>query len=161
MWEGGKPYALDPQTLETIGEDDLGGALAGNANFAAHPHYDRRTGEMVNFGIQPGLSSTIALYTLDADLNVTAQYRWEVPGFAFIHDFALTDDYAVFFQNPVTVNPLPYWFGFRAQPNVSSFSLTARRKSICFRAVADGCAPTKPTPALCFTTSMPTLQMTC
>jgi all-trans-8'-apo-beta-carotenal 15,15'-oxygenase len=113
LWEGGKPYALDPQTLETIGEDDLGGALAGNANFAAHPHYDRRTGEMVNFGIQPGLSSTIALYTLDADLNVTAQYRWEVPGFAFIHDFALTDDYAVFFQNPVTVNPLPYWFGFR------------------------------------------------
>jgi carotenoid cleavage dioxygenase-like enzyme len=24
LWEGGKPYALDPETLETIGEDDLG-----------------------------------------------------------------------------------------------------------------------------------------
>lgn len=113
LWEGGKPYALDPRTLETIGEDDLGGALAGDANFAAHPRYDRRTGRMVNFGVQPGLSSTITLYELDADFTVLSRHRWETPGFAFIHDFALTDDYAVFFQNPVTVNPLPYWFGFR------------------------------------------------
>lgn len=30
-WEGGAPYALDPATLETRGEEHFGGALAGQA----------------------------------------------------------------------------------------------------------------------------------
>jgi all-trans-8'-apo-beta-carotenal 15,15'-oxygenase len=36
-----------------------------------------------------------------------------VPGFAFIHDFAITPHYAIFLQNNVSFNPLPYLFGLR------------------------------------------------
>jgi all-trans-8'-apo-beta-carotenal 15,15'-oxygenase len=113
LWEGGKPYALEPNRLETLGVDDLNGTLAGGAVFSAHPKVDPSTGNLINFGVNPGLYSTITLYELDSALAVVSRREYQVPGFAFIHDFALTDKYAIFFQNPVTINPLPYWFGTR------------------------------------------------
>jgi all-trans-8'-apo-beta-carotenal 15,15'-oxygenase len=36
-----------------------------------------------------------------------------VPGFSFIHDFIITPHYAIFFQNPVNFNPLPFLLGMR------------------------------------------------
>lgn len=113
LWEGGQPHALDPQTLETRGLSNLGGILKPGENFSAHPRFDPETGRMVNFGVVPGLSSTISLFEFNDAFGVTARHDYKVPGFAFIHDFALTEEFGVFFQNPVTVNPLPYWFGMR------------------------------------------------
>jgi all-trans-8'-apo-beta-carotenal 15,15'-oxygenase len=40
---------------------------------------------------------------------VTREYT--LPGFAFLHDFALTENYYVIFQNPVTVKNAPYMLG--------------------------------------------------
>lgn len=58
LWEAGKPHALDLQTLETWGEDDLGGLTKG-LNYSAHYKRDKQTGEIFNFGISPGLNSTL------------------------------------------------------------------------------------------------------
>lgn len=47
--------------------------------------------------------STCRLLTpLSADFGIAASREYELAGFAFLHDFALTENYYVLFQNPVT-----------------------------------------------------------
>lgn len=120
LWEAAPPHRLDPNTLETIGLDDLDGILQHGSAFAAHPwidpasEQDNGTPCLVNFAIKPGLSSTITLYELDPAGKLLRQYSHTIPGFAFIHDFAITPHYCIFFQNPVKFNPLPFLLGQRS-----------------------------------------------
>lgn len=120
LWEAAEPHRLDPQTLETLGLDHLDGVLSKGAAFAAHPWIDPASEPdggapcLVNFAIRPGLSSTITLYEFSPDGTLLRQHDQAVPGFAFIHDFAITPHYAIFFQNPVRFNPLPFLLGYRA-----------------------------------------------
>ncbi len=117
MWEAAAPHRLDPGTLETLGLDDLDGGLKPGEAFAAHPWIDPASEQdsgapcLVNFSITPGLSTKITVYELSAEGTIQRRYSHAVPGFAFIHDFAITPHYSVFFQNPVTFNPLPFLIG--------------------------------------------------
>jgi all-trans-8'-apo-beta-carotenal 15,15'-oxygenase len=117
LWEASHPHRLDPHTLETMGIETLGGALQEGTPFAAHPRLDPggqgRDPRMVTFGLKAGLSSTITIYELDASAQVVKQHAHSVPGFTFIHDFAITPNYCLFFQNPLSFNPLPYLLGLR------------------------------------------------
>ncbi|MEO0407741.1 MAG: carotenoid oxygenase family protein [Cyanobacteria bacterium P01_A01_bin.135] len=119
LWEAAKPYRLNPHTLETIGIDDLDGILAEGDSFAAHPWVDPTCqftgGEpcLVNFSVQPGLSTQINLYEFYPSGKLRRRYSHNLPGFAFIHDFAITPNYAIFFQNPVSFNPVPFALGLR------------------------------------------------
>jgi all-trans-8'-apo-beta-carotenal 15,15'-oxygenase len=119
LWEAAEPHRLDPRTLDTIGLDYLDGVLAQGSAFAAHPRrdpaskFDEGNPCLVNFAIKPGLSTTIKLYELDRSGRVVQQHNYAVPGFAFIHDFAITPNYCIFFQNAVSFNPLPYVFGIK------------------------------------------------
>ena len=54
LYEGGRPWQLDPDTLDTIGEYDFDGELKGGYTYSAHPTWDPATGELFNFGIQYG-----------------------------------------------------------------------------------------------------------
>ena len=47
--EGGHPYQLDRETLETIGSTDLGW-LQKNESYSAHPTVDYESGEVYNHG---------------------------------------------------------------------------------------------------------------
>ena len=117
LWEAAEPHRLDPATLETIGLDRLDGVLKPGDAFAAHPWIDPACNQddgapcLVNFSIKPGLSSTITLFEFDPAGKLLRKHAHSVPGFAFIHDFVITPDYAIFFQNPVSFNPLPFLFG--------------------------------------------------
>ena len=51
LWEAHRPFILDPQTLETRGEDDLGGLLREAQPFCAHPQFDAATGRLVGFSL--------------------------------------------------------------------------------------------------------------
>lgn len=119
LWEAADPHRLDPHTLETLGKDSLNGVLSDGEAFAAHPRVDPSCEQdggapsLVNFSIKPGLSSTITIFELNPDGKVIRQYAHSVPGFAFIHDFAITPNYCIFFQNPIAFNPLPFVFGLR------------------------------------------------
>jgi all-trans-8'-apo-beta-carotenal 15,15'-oxygenase len=119
LWEAAQPYRLDPKTLETLGKDNLNGILDEGDAFAAHPRIDPGTennnGErrLVNFAIKTGLSSTIILYEFDVTGQLVQRQARSVPGFAFIHDFAITPNSCIFFQNPVIFNPIPFVLGFR------------------------------------------------
>lgn len=119
LWEAAEPYHLDPNTLETIGKDYLDGILEEGEAFAAHPRIDPNCAQngdqpcLVNFAIKPGLSTTITIYELDTAGKLLRRQARSIPGFAFIHDFAITPNYCLFFQNPVSFNPLPFVLGFR------------------------------------------------
>ena len=119
LWEAAEPHRLDPATLETIGLDYLDGVLPPGGAFAAHPRFDPAcemddgAACLVNFSIKPGLSTAITLYEFAPSGQILRQHTHAVPGFAFMHDFAITPNYCVFFQAPMTFNPLPYLLGLK------------------------------------------------
>ncbi|MEX0267781.1 carotenoid oxygenase family protein [Leptolyngbyaceae cyanobacterium UHCC 1019] len=126
LWEAAEPHALDPHTLNTLGLDYLDGVLKPGDAFAAHPRIDPTSGKegdacLVNFSIKPGLSSTITLYEFATDGQLLRKYAHSAPGFAFIHDFAITPHYCIFFQNPVTFNPLNFLAGTRSAAECIQF----------------------------------------
>ncbi|MBV9385730.1 MAG: carotenoid oxygenase family protein [Chroococcidiopsidaceae cyanobacterium CP_BM_ER_R8_30] len=127
LWEAADPHRLDPQTLETLGKDSLNGVLSPGEAFAAHPRFDPSCNQddgapcLVNFSIKPGLSTTITIFELDPAGNIIRKQAHSVPGFAFIHDFAITPNYCLLFQNPVSFNPLPFVLGWRGAAECIKF----------------------------------------
>ncbi|MGA9377978.1 MAG: carotenoid oxygenase family protein, partial [Phormidium sp.] len=119
LWEAAEPYRLNPDNLATLGMEDFDRVLQEGDAFAAHPRidpsckWDGGKPRLVNFSIKPGLSTTITIYELDESGKIIQRHAHSVPGFAFIHDFAITPNYCIFFQNPVSFNPLPYVFGWQ------------------------------------------------
>ncbi|MFE4106424.1 carotenoid oxygenase family protein [Almyronema epifaneia] len=136
LWEAAEPHRLDPHTLETLGLEYLDGALQAGSAFAAHPKIDpscdRLGGEpcLVNFAVKPGLSTTITLYEFNPLGQLINQHSHSVAGFAFLHDFAITPHYAIFFQNPVTFNPLPYVLGLKGAAECIEFNPKAPTRVI-------------------------------
>jgi all-trans-8'-apo-beta-carotenal 15,15'-oxygenase len=112
LWEAAEPHRLLPETLETVGLDYLDGVLQPGDAFAAHPRIDP-AGKLVNFALKTGLSTTVKVFEFDRSAKLETSYEHVVPGFAFIHDFAITPNYCIFFQNPVGFNPLPFLFGMK------------------------------------------------
>ena len=70
---------------------------------------------MVTFGVKAGPRSTIRVMefaTDGPDAGALLHDRSDsFNGFAFLHDFAITPNWAVFLQNAVAFNPLPYVTG--------------------------------------------------
>jgi all-trans-8'-apo-beta-carotenal 15,15'-oxygenase len=122
LWEAAEPYRLDPYTLETLGLEYFDGLLDPGDAFAAHPRIDGETERLVNFSIKPGLSSKITIYEFDPSGKLLTKHSHYVAGFAFIHDFAITPNYCIFFQNPVTFNPLPFVLGWRGAAECIKFN---------------------------------------
>lgn len=142
LWEAAQPYRLDPSNLETLGLDDLDGILTESGAFSAHPRIDPQGPEgkpvLVNFALKVGLSSQIFLYELDTEGKLLRQYGHEMPGFAFIHDFAITPNYCIFFQNPVSFNPLPFALGLRGAAECIKFDPKAKTRATLIRRDGSG-----------------------
>ena len=144
LWEAAEPHQLDPNTLETLGLDYLNGVLKPGEAFSAHPRIDPgrdrdRTGvsgraadqpRLINFGVKTGLSSTITLYEFDLKGRLANTHRHNIPGFAFLHDFAITPNYCIFFQNPVSFNPLPYLVGTKGAAECIQFNAKQPTRAI-------------------------------
>jgi carotenoid cleavage dioxygenase-like enzyme len=96
--EQGLPYALEPDTLETIGEYSFGRAINQVSPFSAHPCLDPDTGELYNFGIS--FSATrpcLNYYRFSAAGTLECRQRVRIPHPSSVHDFALGPRYAVFY----------------------------------------------------------------
>lgn len=116
LWEAALPHCLNPHTLETLNLETFDGLLGKSAAIGAHPKIifdSAQTPCLVAFGLKAGLRSKIDTYELDRQGKVIQHLVHRIPGFAFIHDFAVTPNYCIFFQPPVFFNPLPYVFGLR------------------------------------------------
>ncbi|MEL6551843.1 MAG: carotenoid oxygenase family protein [Cyanobacteria bacterium J06621_11] len=138
LYEAGAPYRIDPNTLETIGAEDLNGHLnsktlpssklaalkrraKGQQAMTAHPHIDPVCDRLVTWtwGIDVHLgkpnSLVIELTEYCTDWQPQSQIRYQMPGAAINpHDFALTSNYYVFFENAFSLKILPYLLGQKA-----------------------------------------------
>lgn len=115
LWEGGNPYSLNLQTLETRGLDNLDGLDQGTP-YSAHPKCDPETGEIFNFGVTPGINAKLNLFKSDRTGKIIQKSSFILHGFPVVHDFVMAGQYLVFFIPPVRINLLPIAIG------LSSFS---------------------------------------
>lgn len=117
LWEGGRPWQLDPATLDTIGEHDYDGKLGKFNAFSAHGKVNPRTGVYYNFGIRPSFSpkgaltgkGAIDLYRIAPSGDLVEKGAFEVDFLSFCHDFALTEHYMIFFQSPIAMTSTVPW----------------------------------------------------
>jgi len=108
LWEGGPPYELDPQTLATKGIVDFEGVLRA---FSAHPKIDPESGELFNFGVDYGRTTTLTPYRLHRGA-ATALPAVTLPYPLMNHDFVLTRHHFVFCLGPILVRSLKMVLGF-------------------------------------------------
>jgi carotenoid cleavage dioxygenase len=101
--EDGRPYRVDPHTLTTLGRHDFGGRLK-SATVTAHVRIDPGTGELFFFGYEAdGLASTKVAYCIADTAGALTREQWfEAPYCAMMHDFAITEHYALFPIYPTT-----------------------------------------------------------
>lgn len=83
--------------LETLGEWDFDGRLSGA--FTAHPKIDPVSGEMVFFGYQP-VPPYVRYHVVAADGTLVHSADLDLPKPVMMHDFAVTEHYAVFLDAP-------------------------------------------------------------
>ncbi|WP_321396883.1 carotenoid oxygenase family protein [Emcibacter sp.] len=101
--EDGRAYEMNPHTLETIGSYDFDGALK-SETMTAHVRIDPDTKEMFFFGYEAdGLASTKVSYCIaDKDGKLIREQWFDVPYCSMMHDFVMTENYALFPVYPTT-----------------------------------------------------------
>ena len=122
--EDGRGYEVDPVTLETRGKWDYYGALK-SETFTAHPRIDPQTGEMFFFGYEAGglCSLDVAYGIADKDGNLVSEQWLEQPYCSTIHDFVITENYALFpiFPTLADLDRLkeggPHWAHYQDLPS--------------------------------------------
>ena len=107
---GGKLYALkedspalvmNAATLETEGYTSFNGKMTGQT-FTAHPKVDPKTGHMIAFGYaSSGLcSEDCTFYEITPAGELIRELWFKAPYYCMMHDFAITEDYALFHIKP-------------------------------------------------------------
>jgi carotenoid cleavage dioxygenase-like enzyme len=101
LHEGSAPTVISLPNLETEGTTDFDGKL--NHPFTAHPKVDHKTGEMMTFGYS--FEAPYVHYSVisaEGDLVHTTPVNIPMP--VFMHDFAVTENYSLFLDFPITLD---------------------------------------------------------
>jgi len=103
--EGDKPYiikVLEDGDFETMGQESYGGRLG--RSMTAHPKLDSVTGELFAFGYQ--LSSPYVYYHVISKEGVMSKACViTLPRAVLMHDFAITENFAIFMDLPLILDP--------------------------------------------------------
>ena len=134
LWEAGNPHALDLQTLETQGLNNLGG-LAPHQPYSAHPKRDPQTGEIYSIGIDEKF--TLHLYRSARTGQIVQQGTVKLNDVPFLHSFVLAGPYLIFFIPPLELNQLPLLLGLSSycdalqwQPSKGTRILVVERETL-------------------------------
>ena len=95
--EGSFPYVVDGE-LETLGCTDFEGRL--RSAFSAHPKLCPKTGEMLSFGYGQ-LPPYLTYLRVGPDGRLLQVEEIDVPGPTMMHDFAITENHALFLDLPI------------------------------------------------------------
>lgn len=98
LYEIGLPYQITPE-LDTIGEWDFQGAIA--QSMTAHPRFDPQTGELHFYRYSLFTPPFLTYYVANAAGEVVRSLPINLPQPALLHDMAMTETYAIFFQCPL------------------------------------------------------------
>ena len=107
--ESSRPTELEPDTLATIGETDLGGVVL--EAFTAHPHAVAVRRSVYGFGVRFGRSPSLALYELPARGPARRIGDAALEHNTVVHDFAATDRHLVFAIGPARLRALRVLLG--------------------------------------------------
>jgi len=105
--EDGRPYRVDPHTLATLGRHDFDGQLK-SQTVTAHVRIDPDSGEMFFYGYEAdALGSTKVAYCIaDSHGRLVREQWFDAPYCAMMHDFAITQNHALFPIYPTTCDPV-------------------------------------------------------
>lgn len=103
LCEAFPPIEVDPISLETRGETDLG-VIRGP--FSAHPHRVASRRATYNFGLRYGRRTVLDLYELPDAGPPRHLGAVTLPRPVMLHDFVATDRHLVFFVSPMDVEIL-------------------------------------------------------
>lgn len=98
----GKPYKVDPRTLETLGPADFGGHLRNNVS--AHAKVDENSGEMMWFDYGPR-PPYMTYGVVSADGVLSHCVPIDLPGPRLPHDMAITQHYSILYDLPLFADP--------------------------------------------------------
>ena len=133
----GMPFTTGVPALDKLATGVVGDPLS------AHPKVDRgRAGEgeggdrLVTYGYRAKASaaalaagrgafdSELMLYEFDETWRVVARRPIELEGFAFVHDFVVTEHYVLWFQNPCDFDPTLYVLGEKNPAQLITYDAT-------------------------------------
>jgi carotenoid cleavage dioxygenase len=91
------PYEVDPDTLETRGQFNYDGQVKA-VSMSAHPKVDPVKDHICTFSYQAKGDATtdIVFYEFDGEGRLVDEIWFDMPYAACVHDFALTEKYAIF-----------------------------------------------------------------
>lgn len=100
LWEGGEPYEIEVSDLKTVGPYTYDGQLA--SPFTAHPKVDAMTGEMMFFGYSLLQPPYLRYSVVSAQGEILRTVPIDLPIGVMMHDFAITENYTLFMDLPLT-----------------------------------------------------------
>lgn len=138
LYEVHLPVKFDPETLETLGvlnyQDELPKEQCWTS---AHPHYDAKRKETINYLIEFGRNSFYTFYRIADGSNkreLIAQIPVEEP--SYMHSFAVTQNYLILTAFPLVVRPIllalqwkPFIKNFKWEPERGTEFIVIDRKS--------------------------------
>ncbi len=97
-WLGGQPYALDPESLDTLGPETFGGTLG--MGVAAHPKVDPRTSELVFMDYSLYDEPRLSVGVVHGG-RLVHQHVEPLAAPKLLHDLAITEHYNVLLDFPM------------------------------------------------------------
>jgi carotenoid cleavage dioxygenase len=125
----GKPYRLDPLTLDDRSIEDFGGKLT--TTVSSHPKVDERTGELVYFTLSDE-APFMTYGVVDRDGELVHEVPIELPGPRASHDITITENFTIlhdfpFFHDPELLNSTGYRVARFHRDLPSRFGVLPRR----------------------------------
>jgi all-trans-8'-apo-beta-carotenal 15,15'-oxygenase len=106
LWEGGSPYALDLETLATIGADDLAQPCP-MCPILPIPSKIQTQAKFLTLALPTKASTALNIFKSDRHGKIIKRKSIPLPGLSPIHDFAIAGKYLVFCIPPVRLDVLP------------------------------------------------------
>ncbi|KAK1675050.1 carotenoid oxygenase [Colletotrichum godetiae] len=105
--EDSRPYAMDPDSLETRGLYDFHGQYSA-PTFTAHPKIDPDTGELITMGYEAKGDATndVAYYLFDKNGKKLEECWIKTPYVGMMHDMAATKNWILFVLIPLETQPV-------------------------------------------------------
>ncbi|KAK5048718.1 hypothetical protein LTR84_005810 [Exophiala bonariae] len=100
--ELGPAYSMDPDTLETTGQDPFGNQIV-TPSFTAHAKIDQHVNELVTWSVDI-FNNQIISYSVDRNGTVKNEHRIKQSVGGLVHDIAITENWIVFCQWPTSLN---------------------------------------------------------